>query len=172
MSPGLRTLLYAVFVLGVLLGYLPWQARQIDLILGKHVGTFLTYSGGILFVAGALLLFSGAYYLVLRGEGTPLPFDAPKRLVVAGPYARIQHPMALGLFSMAFAEALWFQSPSLGIYAVLLTILGHFYLIYIEEPGLERRFGEDYRAYRAAVPRWLPFSRPPSEPQPAGTSHN
>jgi protein-S-isoprenylcysteine O-methyltransferase Ste14 len=169
MSPGLRTLLYAVFVLGVLLGYLPWQALRIDLIIGEHLGTFLTYCGGILFVAGALLLFSGVYYLVFRGDGTPLPFDPPKRLVVAGPYARIQHPMALGLFSMVFAEALWFHSPSLGIYAVFLTILVNLYLIYIEEPGLERRFGEDSRAYRAAVPRWLPFSRPPSEPRPSGS---
>ncbi|HEV8718660.1 MAG TPA: isoprenylcysteine carboxylmethyltransferase family protein [Candidatus Binatia bacterium] len=166
MSPGLRTLIYAVLVLGVLLGYLPWQALRIDAIIGEYVGTLLTYGGGVLFVAGALLLFSGAYYLVLRGDGTPLPFDPPKRLVVAGPYARLQHPMALGLFSMAFAEALWFHSPSLGIYALLLTILVNLYLTYLEEPGLERRFGEDYRAYRAAVPRWLPFSRPTSEPRP------
>jgi protein-S-isoprenylcysteine O-methyltransferase Ste14 len=169
MSPGIRTLIYAVVVLGVLLGYLPWQALRIDAILGEHLEIILTYSGGIVFVAGALLLFSGAYYLVLRGDGTPLPFDPPQRLVVAGPYARIQHPMALGLFLMAFAEALWFQSPSLGIYAVILTILVNLYLIYLEEPGLERRFGGDYRAYRAAVPRWLPFSRPTSEPRPLGS---
>lgn len=166
MSPGLRTLIYAVFVLGVLLGYLPWQTLRIDTIIAEYAGTLLTYGGGVLFVAGALLLFSGAYYLVLRGEGTPLPFDPTKRLVVAGPYARIQHPMALGLFSMVFAEALWFHSPSLGIYALLLTILVNLYLTYLEEPGLERRFGEDYRTYRAAVPRWLPFSRPTSEPRP------
>ena len=166
MSPGLRTLIYAVLVLGVFLGYLPWQALRIDAIIGEYVGTLLTYGGGVLFVAGALLLFSGAYYLVLRGEGTPLPFDPTKRLVVAGPYARLQHPMALGLFAMAFAEALWFHSPSLGIYALLLTILVNLYLRYLEEPGLGRRFGEDYRTYRAAVPRWLPFSRPTSEPRP------
>src|SRR5215813_833105 len=160
MSPGVRTLIYAVLVLGVFLGYLPWQALRIDAVIGEHVGTLLTYGGGVLFAAGAVLSFSGAYYLVLRGDGTPLPFDPPKRLVVAGPYARLQHPMALGLLSMAFAEALWFHSPSLGIYALLLTILIKLYLAYVEEPGLERRFGEVYRAYRAAVPRWLPFSRP------------
>jgi protein-S-isoprenylcysteine O-methyltransferase Ste14 len=160
MSPGLRTLIYAVLVLGVLLGYLPWQVLRLDTVIGEYVGTLLTYGGVSLFLAGALLLFSGAYYLVLRGDGTPLPFDPTKRLVVAGPYAHIQHPMTFGLLSMAFAEALWLRSPSLGIYALLLTMLVNLYLTYIEEPVLERRFGEDYRAYRAAVPRWLPFRRP------------
>ena len=47
----------------------------------------------------------------------------------------------------------------LGVYALLLTVLANLYVIYIEEPGLEKRFGEDYRAYRAATPRWLPFRR-------------
>ena len=160
MSPRLRTLFYATFVLGVLLGYLPWQVLRLDAIIGEYLDTLLTYSGVLLFVIGASLLFSGAYYLVLRGDGTPLPFDPTKRMVVAGPYAHIQHPMALGLLAMAFAEALWLHSPSLGVYALLLTVLANLYLIYIEEPGLEKRFGEDYRAYQAAVPRWLPFRRP------------
>jgi protein-S-isoprenylcysteine O-methyltransferase Ste14 len=26
----------------------------------------------------------------------------------------------------------------------------------VEEPGLERRFGDEYRAYRRGVPRWIP----------------
>jgi len=160
MSPGLRTLFYAIFVLGVLLGYLPWQLLRLDTVIGEYLDMILTYSGALLFIIGASLLFSGAYYLILRGDGTPLPFDPTKRMVVAGPYAYIQHPMALGLLFMVFAEAMWLHSPSLGVYALLLTILVNLYLIYIEEPMLEKRFGEDYRAYRAAVPRWLPFRRP------------
>jgi protein-S-isoprenylcysteine O-methyltransferase Ste14 len=36
-----------------------------------------------------------------------------------------------------------------------------------EEKGLERRFGDDYRTYKANVPRWIPRVtawRPPDEP--------
>ena len=29
-----------------------------------------------------------------------------------------------------------------------------------EEPGLARRFGEDYTRYKANVPRWLPRLKP------------
>jgi protein-S-isoprenylcysteine O-methyltransferase Ste14 len=159
MSPSLRTFLYAVVVLGLVLGYIPWQMLRLDAAIGQSLQAFLTYLGLLLFVIGAVLLFSGAYYLVLRGDGTPLPFDPPKRMVVAGPYARVQHPMMLGLLTVAYAEALWCYSVSLGLYAVLLTVLANIYLTYIEEPGLEKRFGDDYRAYRDAVPRWLPMRR-------------
>lgn len=156
MSPSLRTFFYAVVVLGLLLGYLPWQVVQLDTAITQSLQALLVYLGLLLFLAGAGLLFSGAYYLVLRGDGTPFPFDPPKRMVVAGPYARLQHPMTLGFLAVAYAEAVWCYSASLGLYAVLLTVLANIYLTYIEEPGLEKRFGDDYRAYRNAVPRWIP----------------
>jgi protein-S-isoprenylcysteine O-methyltransferase Ste14 len=132
---------------------------QLDATIGESLDPILTYAGALLFMAGALLAFSGAYYLVRRGEGTPLPLDPPHRMVVAGPYAYIQHPIMLGVITMAVGEALWVHSPSLGMYALLLTVLINLYVVYIEEPNLEKRFGEDYRAYRAATPRWLPFRR-------------
>ena len=34
------------------------------------------------------------------------------------------------------------------------------YMPLFEEPGLQRRFGKDYEAYAANVPRWLPRLRP------------
>src|SRR5437762_12873516 len=100
MSPGLRTTLYATLILGVLLGYLPWQALRLDTVVGGSLGTILTYTGALLFIVGALLSFSGAYYLVRRGEGTPLPLDPPQRMVVAGPYAYINTPLC-------WAYSLW-----------------------------------------------------------------
>ena len=38
------------------------------------------------------------------------------------------------------------------------ALLGATHLITVlyEEPVLERMFGESYREYRAAVPRWIP----------------
>lgn len=157
MSPRVRTIIYAVVVLGLFLGYFPWQVLQLDVAIKEYLDMVLTYCGALLFAIGSLLLLSGAYYLVSRGEGTPLPFDPPQRMVVAGPYAHMQHPMALGFLIVAFAEAVWFRSVSLVVYALLLTVLVNLYIIYLEEPGLERRFGEDYRAYQAATPRWFPF---------------
>jgi protein-S-isoprenylcysteine O-methyltransferase Ste14 len=33
------------------------------------------------------------------------------------------------------------------------------YVRRFEEPRLERRFGDDYRRYKATVPRWFPRCR-------------
>jgi protein-S-isoprenylcysteine O-methyltransferase Ste14 len=159
MSPRLRTLIYSIIILGMFLGYVPWQLLRLDIALGASLQSFIMYAGLLLFLLGALLMFSGAYYLTLRGDGTPFLFDPPKRMVVAGPYASMQHPVMLGLLLMVYAEALWFYSVSVMCYAVLLTLAADVYVTYIEEPSLTRRFGDDYRAYRAAVPRWLPFRR-------------
>lgn len=159
MSPPFRAFLFTLLLLSIVLGYLPWQILQLDAAIGDSLRAFLSYLGVLMFIVGAVLLFSGAYYLLLRGEGTPLPFNPPQRMVVAGPYSHMQHPMMLGLLLMVYAEVLWFSSLSLAFYAALLTFLSDAYVTYIEEPGLEKRFGDDYRAYRAAVPRWLPFRR-------------
>ena len=159
MSPSLRTVLYVLVILGLLLGYLPWQLLQFEATIGESLQTLLNTFALLAFVVGAVLFFSGAYYLLLRGDGTPLPFDPPKRMVVAGPYSYLQHPMMLGLLLISYAEALWLRSAIVGLYAALLTFFADVYLTYVEEPRLEKRFGDDYRAYRTAVPRWWPLRR-------------
>ena len=40
------------------------------------------------------------------------------------------------------------------------VILNTVYFIRDEEPALERRFGDNYRLYKANVPRWIPRWRP------------
>lgn len=158
-SPAVRTILYVGVALGLLLLYLPWQLLRVEKEIAESLIPLTTYSGGLLFLAGAVLTFSGAYYLVRRGEGTPLPFDPPHRLVVAGPYAHLQHPMLLGVLLMTCGEALWAQSLILGLYALVLIVLANLYVVYVEEPNLGKRFGADCRAYQATVPRWFPFPR-------------
>lgn len=51
------------------------------------------------------------------------------------------------------------STPLLGWFLgfVLLNLI---YIPVLEEPGLERRFGEAYRAYKRNVPRWIPRLRP------------
>ena len=94
------------------------------------------------------------------GQGTPAPWDPPKRLVVRGPYRHVRNPMITSVLLMLAAEALLFGSWHLAAWLLVFFLVNAIYFPTLEEPGLERRFGEDYRHYKANVPRWIPSWRP------------
>lgn len=154
-----RPTVITAFALGLLLLALPWQLLRLDKNSAGPFSLLTMCGGGLLVVAGAGLVFSGAYYLRRRGEGTPWSWVPPCRMVVAGPYAHLQHPILLGFLFIVCGEALWMQSAILALYAIVLIVLANLYVTMIEEPRLMQRFGVDYQAYRAAVPRWVPFRR-------------
>jgi protein-S-isoprenylcysteine O-methyltransferase Ste14 len=94
------------------------------------------------------------------GKGTLAPWDPPRRLVIAGMYAYVRNPMILGVITVVVGEALAVASlPILG-FAVFAFVLNTVYFRFSEEPGLERRFGEEYREYKRNVPRWIPRRTP------------
>jgi len=112
--------------------------------------------GLVLAVAGLMLAMWTARLFLTLGRGTPAPWAPPRKLVVAGPYRHVRNPMITGVLLMLAAESLLFGSwPIVGWMLVFFLVHG-VYLARMEEPGLERRFGEDYRRYKANVPRWIP----------------
>jgi protein-S-isoprenylcysteine O-methyltransferase Ste14 len=112
--------------------------------------------GLVLFVIG-LGLFSWCVSLFARiGHGTLAPWDPTRSLVAAGPYRYVRNPMITGVAAMLTGEALLWGSIVLGLWACVFIAINHAYFVLSEEPGLERRFGESYRVYKASVPRWIP----------------
>jgi protein-S-isoprenylcysteine O-methyltransferase Ste14 len=159
-SPSLAKafLIFPVNVMGVIPALLIWCSRP-----GGMLG-FFSYSfrgvrsltGTLLVVAGVLLCWKTVSLFTDYGEGTPAPFDPPKKLVVQGPYNYVRNPMMIGVWLVLSGEALIFGSVLLGIW--FLVFLGAcLALIPVwEEPDLENRFGEPYRVYMKKVPRWNP----------------
>ncbi len=94
------------------------------------------------------------------GLGTPAPWDPPTRLVVHGPYRHVRNPMITSVLFILGAESLWFGSWPLAGWLFVFFVINAIYFPLKEEPDLERRFGEDYRVYKANVPRWIPRLRP------------
>jgi protein-S-isoprenylcysteine O-methyltransferase Ste14 len=68
--------------------------------------------------------------------------------------------MISGVSLMLLGQALWWASWAIGLWAGTFLLINHIYFVYIEEPGLEARFGEPYRQYKASVPRWIPRLKP------------
>jgi protein-S-isoprenylcysteine O-methyltransferase Ste14 len=90
------------------------------------------------------------------GRGTLAPWDPTRSLVAVGPYRLVRNPMISGVSLMLLGETLLSGSWRLAAWTCAFVVINHLYFILVEEPGLERRFGDGYRAYKARVPRWVP----------------
>jgi len=121
---------------------------QTDLILKVISAPF--------FITGILLLVSTVLLFYKKGRGTLAPWDPTSTLVTDGPYKRVRNPMISGVFCLLIAEVLFFRSISLLIWSTLFITINAVYMPLVEEPGLEERFGEQYREYKRQVPRWFP----------------
>ncbi len=116
-------------------------------------------AGAVLSAAG-LSLFAWCVSLFVRiGKGTLAPWDPTRALVAIGPYRFVRNPMITGVALILAGESLFFRSWLLAAWTALFVMLNHVYFLALEEPGLHRRFGEQYRRYATAVPRWLPRLR-------------
>jgi protein-S-isoprenylcysteine O-methyltransferase Ste14 len=116
-------------------------------------------AGLFLFVMSSAGGLWSSYVMALHGQGTPLPLDSPRRLVVVGPYGHIRNPMALTGVAQVLSVALALGSGAVAVYGVGGGLLWNFVLRPLEERDLEATFGAAYVAYRRRVPCWIPCLR-------------
>lgn len=140
-----------------------WVIRGNAIVFRMPAGPldWLSIVAGVLaFVAGLVLFVSTVFLFATRGRGTLAPWDPPSRLVVDGPYRYVRNPMIAGVILILIAESLIFRSLALAEWAAAFLILNAIHFPLIEEPQLERRFGEQYREYKRHVRRFIPRTRP------------
>jgi protein-S-isoprenylcysteine O-methyltransferase Ste14 len=160
--PLIRTLIYAILV------YFGWryvaiQARGFDRFFKIELPQWATGVGVLLLVVGFLLAAICFFEFVIAGKGTFIHFDAPKKFVVSGAYKYVRNPMYLGVLLIFIGHALLLRSISVLILSILLFLLAHLVVVFIEEPNLENKFGEDYVNYKRLAGRWVPkIKRRPS----------
>jgi protein-S-isoprenylcysteine O-methyltransferase Ste14 len=163
-----KTLLQTVVFWCVFLMAAPLALVALEGALGVPPFAFPTqsWSPWIVFAfASALGLGSGAC-MAVRGAGTPLPLDCPRRLVVAGPYRYVRNPMAIAGLVQGACVGLVLGSLLTIAYVIAGGLLWNTVVRPVEERDLEARFGSDFQAYRAAVRCWRPRRRPYRPPSP------
>lgn len=131
------------------------------------------WAGILPLLLGASLAIACFANFIAAGQGTPAPFDAPRRLVISGPYRYVRNPMYLGaglflagcaiLFSVLTKILLW--------YAIGLVAGVNLFILAYEEPTLTRKFNGSYLEYCRNVGRWLPRLRPWSAANGATATH-
>jgi len=136
----------------------PFQLSRLGGRAGPAPPAPAVRTAGLVTVAagGALMAWAFAAHYQQAPRGWPLESGLmPGDLLRQGPYRRIRNPMYAG---EAIAWAGWglvYASPAVwaGL-AVMCTGLAG--TVRWEERRLRRRFGDDYQAYLAGVPRWVP----------------
>jgi protein-S-isoprenylcysteine O-methyltransferase Ste14 len=154
----------AVFLLvapGVVAGLVPWLLTDWD---STDPPVIVAVLGAVLIVAGVAVLIHAFARFVLEGGGTPAPVAPTERLVVGGLYRHVRNPMYVAVGATIVGQALLLGRPGLLAYAALFWLVVAAFVHGYEEPTLSARYGEEYAAYRRAVPAWWPRLRPWSPP--------
>lgn len=82
--------------------------------------------------------------------------DGERALATEGPYAWVRNPVYLANITLLAAIALLCQVPWMAPLIAIWAALIYDRAVRFEETRLLKRYGDEYAAYFARVPRWMP----------------
>ncbi len=136
----------ALVVLGVVLGQI-WPVEIIP-------APWQYVAGGVI-ILGAVLLVLSAFRLFRKAE-TPVPtYRTPKALVTGGVYRLTRNPIYLAMLLLIAGLAVTLDNIWLFAGAAVFQHIIRWGVIAREEPFLEAKFGEEYRAFKQRTRRWV-----------------
>src|SRR6478672_10026337 len=127
-----------------LIGFMPrWMRNSVGLVL---------IALGLWYVVRANIIF--------RREKTPFQPWRPTRIIAARDiYGYSRNPMYQGFIILVLGIGVLLRSDGTMLMLLPAAMLVHYGVVLREERYLDRRFGEAYRRYMAAVPRYgWPFA--------------
>ena len=111
---------------------------------------------GLLGVVGV----SAVQEFAQRGNGTPIPYDPPKQLVVSGLYRYISNPMQLSCALVMTGWGCVLRDPWLASGGVMSFIYSFGLAAWDEGEDMKVRFGKPWEDYRNNVKAWRPRLTP------------
>ena len=145
---------------GVVAGLVPWWLTRWQVRGPLAHWAPVRAAGLIILVLGVIVLVQAFARFAAEGRGTPAPVAPTGRLVIGGLYRYVRNPMYLAVVAVITGQGLALGQPVLLGYAAAVWVTVASFVRCYEEPALARQFGEQYRAYRRAVPAWRPRTRP------------
>ena len=138
-------------------GAVPWA---ISLLSVRH--GWVDHRPGTWNLAGLSLVAVGCagivWALAVHFAEAPRGWEferTPNYLLTRGPYRFTRNPIYVAYGLIWPGWAVFYGSVALLVSGLLVGPIGYLLVIPREERNLEARFGETYREYKRAVPRWL-----------------
>jgi protein-S-isoprenylcysteine O-methyltransferase Ste14 len=110
----------------------------------------------VCFVFGIPWMLSAVFWQLVRGKGTPVPIVPTKEFLQNGPYRYVRNPMMLGFFLYLLGWTFLFNNSGAFLTVAVIISFLLLELKLIEEPELEKRFGDAYKEYKKEIPFMLP----------------
>jgi|GEM_PF-233154 protein-S-isoprenylcysteine O-methyltransferase Ste14 len=140
-----------------------WAFHHLPIIISSFYGVWLlplnktgTLLGGLLMIgAGFIIVAVGMRELSIRrscGEDT-------SKLVTTSIYRYSRNPQFVGWFLILLGISLAGRSGFALMLTAVFAIVIHLYTIKLEEPYLERIFGDEYLRYKESSPRYFGFPK-------------
>ncbi len=133
-------------VLGLMLNWL-WPQPLLPETLRYTLG------GALIALGLALALLS-----IRRFKAAGTNFDTQKpdtAILTEGPYRLSRNPIYMGLTAVYAGIGIAMDAPWIWLTLMPALAVMHYGVILREERYLERKFGQEYLAYKAQVRRWL-----------------
>ena len=151
-----KTLIQIICFWVITLALIP---SMIEISFNNHLSFAPKYQfslGVLLFaVFGSFGLIS-SYYMVVKGNGTPIPLDQTNKLVIVGPYKFVRNPMAIAGLGQGIAVGIILSSLHVLFYVLIGGLIWNYVVRPSEERNLESRFGSDYLDYKKKTKCWIP----------------
>ena len=158
-TAALGSLAFLVAAPGVVAGLVPWLItnwRPLPPVAGPDA---LRWAGLILIAAGLAVVLEAFARFAWQGLGTPAPIAPTRTLVVSGFYRFVRNPMYLAVAALIFGQAVLFGSWAVALYGMVIAAAFDAFVRLYEEPTLRGAYSEEYAAYCATTPRWIPRLR-------------
>lgn len=160
-ASSLGTVVFLLLAPGTVAGLIPWWITRWQRAPGALAGgDVVAVLAVVLMVLGLIGLIESFARFALEGRGTPAPVLPTSRLVVSGLYRFVRNPMYLAVVVLIIGQGLYFGQNGVLVYGLGIWLVFHMFVLAYEEPTLRRSFPDDYVAYFANVPRWLPRLTP------------
>ncbi|MEO4047647.1 hypothetical protein AAFN46_11215 [Pseudomonas sp. CAU 1711] len=169
--PLLRTGLHILGWGGYVLWVLPacalaWEGRSL-LVLSREPLTLLQWCLVPVMLLCLLAGMAAALEFARAGDGTPIPYDPPKRVVTSGPYAYVANTMQLTSAVLMLCWAAFAQSLALLAIAASFVVFDVLFASVYNRVHIAHAFPLQWDRYRRHVHEWRINWRPYRTEQPA-----